>query len=426
MTSRFVSLLGCAALAWSMHATAADRPLYALDTNAKDGNAALLAAARQEQQPTLDTLKAVTAFDSGTLNGDGVKRVADIAEAKLKAMGFATERVGAAPSAGPNLVGRKSGRGTKKILLLAHMDTVYLDGMAAKQPFRIDGNRAYGVGIADDKAGIAVVLHATRILLASGFDDFARITVLFNPDEERGSPGSRDLIRKLAAEADVTLSFEGTGIERETIRTGTSGIVRVVAQITGKASHAGAAPERGVNALVEAADLVLRTQDIDDRAKGLRFNWTIERAGDVANVIPDHAMVEADLRYVRDDDLDAALATLRARVAQKKLPDAKIELEVTRGRPPLVRTDGAAQVVALAQQIYREVGLTLDESSGGGGGTDAAYAAQTCKAVVESMGLPGFGAHANTEEYVLVDRIPMRLYLAAELMKRVATTKAAS
>lgn len=384
-------------------------------------DAALLAAARVEQAATLDTLRALVAFDSGSGDGVGIRRIADIAEARLKALGFATERSDAKPSAGVNVVGRLDGKGTKRLLLLAHMDTVYLDGTAARQPFRIDGNRAYGVGIADDKAGIAVVLHALKLLVDAGFGDFGRITVLFNGDEERGSPGSSGLIMTLASEADAVLSFEGTGIDRESIRTGTSGITRVTVTVTGRASHAGAAPERGVNALVEAADLVLRTQDIDDRAKGLRFNWTVERAGDVPNVVPDRASVEADVRYQREADLDAALAKLDAAVAHRRLPDAKLDVAVVRGRPPMVPTDGARRIVGLAQAIYREIGLTLDESGGGGGGTDAAYAAKTSSAVVESMGLPGAGAHANTEEYVLVDRIPARLYLAAELIERIAT-----
>ena len=404
-------------IAWSLATQAAAQ------SSAQSSDSALLAAARADRAATLDTLKDLVAFDSGTLNGDGVRKVADVAEPRLQALGFVTERVDAKPSAGVNLVGRLAGKGTKKILLLAHMDTVYLDGTAAKQPFRIDGNRAYGVGIADDKAGIAVVLHALGLLKKTGFDDFSRITVLFNGDEERGSAGSRELIKKLAAEADAVLSFEGTGIERETIRTGTSGITRVVVTITGKASHAGVAPERGVNALVEAADLVLRTQDIDDRSKGLRFNWTVERAGDVSNVIPDHATVEADVRYKREADLDDALAKLRERVARQRSKDAKLDVVVTRGRPPLVPTDGARRIVRLAQAIYGEIGLVLDESDGGGGGTDAAYAAMTNPAVVESMGLPGAGAHANGEEYVLVDRIPARLYLAAELIRRVPTSK---
>ncbi len=385
-----------------------------------DVDAPLLEAARSEQAATVDTLRALVAFDSGSRNGDGIRRVADIAEAQLRALGFATERRDAPTSPGVNLVGRLDGRGSKRFLLLAHMDTVYLDGTAAKQPFRIDGNRAYGVGIGDDKAGIAVVLHALRLLHDARFDGFGRITVLFNPDEERGSAGSRDLIRTLAADADAVLSFEGTGVGRETIRTGTSGIARATVTIAGKASHAGAAPERGVNALVEAADLVLRTQDLDDRARELRFNWTVERAGDVANVIPDRAVLEADIRYKRDADLDAALAALDERVARRRLADAKIDVAVTRGRPPMTPTDGARRIVAAAQDIYREIGLPLDESAGGGGGTDAAYAAQAAPAVVESMGLPSFGAHANSEEYVLVDRIPARLYLVAELIERLS------
>jgi glutamate carboxypeptidase len=381
----------------------------------------LLAAARAEQQPTLDTLAALVAFDSGSLNGDGLRRVADIVDTRLRGLGFATERVDARPSPGVNVVGRLDGRGTKRILLLAHMDTVYLDGTAARQPFRIDGNRAYGAGIVDDKAGIAVVLHALKLLCDDGFRDFRRITVLFNPDEERGSAGSRELIKSLAADSDAVLSFEGTGITRESIRTGTSGITRVVVTITGKASHAGVAPERGVNALVEAADLVLRTQDIDDAKRQLRFNWTVERAGDVANVIPDRATIDADVRYKRDADLDDALGKLRERIARPRLADAKIDLQIVRGRPPLVPTDGARRIVRIAQAIYQEIGLSLDESDGGGGGTDASYAGMTSRAVVESMGLPGYGAHANSEEYVLIDRIPARLYLSAELIKRVAS-----
>jgi glutamate carboxypeptidase len=141
----------------------------------------------------------------------------------------------------------------------------------------------------------------------------------------------------------------------------------------------------------------------------------------VANVIPDHATVEADVRYKREADLEDALAKLRDRVAKQRLNDAKLEIRESRGRPPMVASDGARRVVAVAQKIYSEIGLPLDESEGGGGGTDAAYAAITSKAVVESMGLPGFGAHANSEEYVLVDRIPARLYLAAELIKRVSS-----
>ncbi len=380
---------------------------------------ALLAAATAERDATLATLNALVSFDSGTGNGDGVRRVADVAEPALKAMGFVTERLDAKPSPGVNLVGRLDGTGKRRLLLLAHMDTVYLDGTAAKQPFRVDGDRAYGAGIADDKGGMVVALHATRLLLASGFRDFARLTVAFTADEEKGSPGSRDLIRRLASEHDAVFSFEGTGVARETIRTATSGVSRFHVTIAGKASHAGVAPEAGVNALVEAADLVLRTQDIDDRARGLRFTWTVERAGDVDNVVPDRATLTADVRYRREADFAEAEAKLRERAARQRLPGARIDIVAARGRPPLAPTDVSRRIAAQAVAIYAEIGATLVESGPTGGGTDAAYAAQANGAVVESMGLPGAGAHSNDDEYVRIDRIPARLYLAARLMQDV-------
>src|SRR5436309_9045637 len=98
---------------------------------------------------------------------------------------------------------RFTGTGTKSILLIAHMDTVYLRGMLAKQPFHIDGNRAYGLGIADDKQGVALIIHTLAALKAMNYRDYGLITVLINGDEEISSPGSRAMLAKLGGEHDV-------------------------------------------------------------------------------------------------------------------------------------------------------------------------------------------------------------------------------
>ena len=116
----------------------------------------------------------------------------------------------------PEKIGRAvratlKGKGTRKLLMLAHMDTVYPVGMGEQQPFRIDGDKAYGLGIADDKQGVALILHALKILQDMGFDEHGTITVLINPDEEISSPGHRALITRLGAEHDATMSFEGGG-----------------------------------------------------------------------------------------------------------------------------------------------------------------------------------------------------------------------
>lgn len=377
----------------------------------------LFDAATSEQPAVVKTLERLVKIESGTGDAEGIAAAGAMLEGELRALGFTVTRQKAVGNVvGDNIVGRLKGRGGKSLLLLSHMDTVYPRGMLAKAPFRVEGNKAYGPGIADDKGGSAVILHALKLLTTYGFRDFATITVLFNVDEEKGSFGSRDLIQQEARAADYVLSFEPTSAERESFYLGTSGIAYVQADIKGKASHAGAAPEAGVNALVEASDLVLRTTDLDDKAKGLRFNWTVAKAGTVSNIIPDSATLNADVRYAHNDDLEAMLKTLEERAQQKKLPAAEVKLTVTRGSPAFNAGTEGRKLIDKASAFYREAGGALDVDERSGGGTDAAYAALSGKPVIEGLGLPGFGYHSDKAEYVLVDAIPRRLYMAARLI----------
>jgi glutamate carboxypeptidase len=377
----------------------------------------LLTAARAEQADVVRTLETLVNIETGTGDAVGLKQAGDLLAGEFAALGFTVERHAATGDVvGDNIVARLGGQGGAKLLLMAHMDTVYPRGMLAKAPFRIDGDRAYGPGIADDKGGIAVIIHTLKVLKDRDFQGFGSITVLFNTDEERGSFGSRDLIQKEAAAADYVLSFEPTLGDNETFTMGTSGIAYVRADITGRASHAGAAPEQGVNALVEASDLVLRTMGIDNAATGLRFNWTIARAGAVSNIIPDSATVNADMRYGRLEDFEPAVAALNARAQTLKLPGSKVEITVTRGRPPFNAGTGGRQLIDKAIGYYAEAGGSLSVMERSGGGTDAAYAALSGTPVIESLGLPGFGYHSDRAEYVRIDAIPRRLYMAARLI----------
>jgi glutamate carboxypeptidase len=389
----------------------------AASTPARAPDAALLAAATAEQPQVVRTLERLVNIETGTGNGEGLSAIAKLLEGELKAVGATVTRHPAvAGVVGENLVGRITGTGGKRLLLLAHMDTVYPKGTLAKAGFRVDGARAFGPGIADDKGGIAVILHTLKLLQARGFKGYGEITVLFNSDEEKGSFGSRDLIQQLAAQTDYVLSFEPTLALKENLTLGTSGIAYVEARIKGLASHAGAAPELGVNALTEAAELVLRTQGIDDKEKGLRFNWTIAKAGEVSNIIPDQAVLNADVRYARNEDFEAAMKTLQERAQQKRLPKAEVQVNVTRGRPAFNAGAAGKVLVDKAVAIYRETGAELTVIDRTGGGTDAAYAALSGKPTIESLGLPGFGYHSNQAEYVMIDAIPRRLYLAARMM----------
>lgn len=390
---------------------------FVLPAAAQDRDEALFAAAQAEQPALVTTLQRLVDIETGTGTADGLAAMADLLQTELQAAGATVTRHKAAgPVVGDNIVGRLPGRGGKRLLLMAHMDTVYVKGTLAKAPFRVEGRRAYGPGVADDKGGVAVILHALKLLQARGFDRFGSITVMFNTDEERGSLGSRELITALAKDADAVLSFEPTGAGRETLTMGTSGIAYVGAVIKGRASHAGGAPEYGVNALTEAADLVLRTQDIGDKAAGLRFNWTVAKAGEVSNIIPDEATLRGDMRYARVEDMDAAVKKLEAAAQKKRLPAAEVTIRVARGRPPFDAGPGGRRLIDQAVAIYAEAGGRLAIIERTGGGTDAAYAALSGTPVIESLGLPGGGYHSTQAEFVDLDAIPRRLYLAVRMI----------
>jgi glutamate carboxypeptidase len=317
------------------------------------------------------------------------------------------------------VVARFEGTGTRRVMLLAHMDTVYPRGTLAKRPFRVDGNRAYGPGVADDKGGVAVVLHTLSILKGMGFRGYKSLTVVINADEEVSTPGARNLITRVAWENDVVLSCEATPAPKDELAITTAGLAAATIVVRGRAAHAGVNPEDGRNALMELAHQMIATKDLSDPSKGIKFNWTIAHAGTVRNAIPDTATATADVRVRRIADYDAVEKAFRDGVAKSHLiPDTTVEASFERRRPPLEINDRQRTMVKRAQGIYAEIGKTLGvDDTGKGGGTDAAFAALSGKPVVlENFGLMGYGYHSQEAEYVELDSVAPRLYLLTRMV----------
>ncbi|MBW8714386.1 MAG: M20/M25/M40 family metallo-hydrolase [Variovorax paradoxus] len=403
---------------------------------APDARIASLAA--KEKPALLETLKELVSIESGSRDLEGLEKISDLIAAKFKAMGGEVELVDTSAEAyrmedTPEKIGRAvratfKGTGKKKIMLIAHMDTVYTVGMLDKQPFRVEGDKAYGLGIADDKQGVAVITHTVAMLQALKFKDYGTLTVLINGDEEISSPGSRALITRLGSEHDAVLSFEGASVKEDKLSLATAGIASVTLNVTGKASHAGSAPELGVNALYELSHQILQMRDLSDPATGLKMNWTISRSGSNRNVIPASATAGADVRVLKVSDYDRIEQQVQERVKKQLIPEAKVEMKFERRRPPLEATDASLALAKHAQQIYKdELGRPLGaDDKVAGGGTDAAFAALKTKApVVERFGLQGFGAHSADAEYVLVDSIEPRLYLATRMVMDLSRSKVA-
>lgn len=391
--------------------------------------------AEQQQAEFLNTLKTLVGIESGSRDLEGLRALAKVVADRLGALGMEVKTIPTrAPEfhpmlkgaeLGPMVYGRKAGKGSKKVLLIAHMDTVYPRGMGEKQPFRIEGDRAYGLGIADDKAGVALILHTVDLLARLGYDDYAELAVLINGDEEVGSPGSGPTLTELGSQYDAVLSFEGGGGRTDMVRLATSSIAIAELKVTGRASHAGGNPEGGRNAIYELAYQIMKTRHFGDADKGLKISWTVIEGGGVRNVIPAHASAIADIRSLTNADLDIMEQALRKAIQDKLIPDTKIELTFFRSRPAFVPNQASVALARHAQSLFKGIGLPLEiRDKAGGGGTDAAFAALRPKGgVLESFGLRGFGAHSNDNEYVMIDSIVPRLYLSTRMVMDVGAGK---
>jgi glutamate carboxypeptidase len=387
---------------------------------------ALFAAATAAQPALVETVKELVLIESGTRDAAGIAKVAGVLQKRLDELGAKVERRATTGGNGSDVVvGQWTGTGKRRILLMAHMDTVYPTGILQAQPLKQEGNRLYGPGIADDKGGIAVILHSVDILHKRGWKDYATLTVLFNGDEESGSRGSSAAIVELAGQHDVVLSFEPTAANvpggGEGVLLSAAGAGAAVLDVKGKASHAGAAPDAGRNALTEAAWQMLQTETVAKEIPGAQLNWTQLVTGTIPNQIPESARATADVRLTRKDAAEKLRAALEQKVAAgKHIPDTQSTITLTVGRPPFERNERTDALGKVAQEVYAELGdRPLRVYPGTGGATDAGYAQQPGNAaVLESLGLPGAGYHAR-DEYIELDAIPRRVYLACRMLMRV-------
>jgi glutamate carboxypeptidase len=239
-----------------------------------------------------------------------------------------------------------------------------------------------------------------------------------------GSGGSGEIIAALGEQHDVVLSFEPTGAKAvtktEALLLGAAGIASVTLEVKGKAAHAGAAPDQGRNAIIEISHQMLQTKDLAKDIPGVTLNWTNVISNKATNQIPELAVARGDVRITVPGAEDRLNTALQAKIASSKLvPDTVTTARLVVGRPSFVSGPRGRLLAEQAQAIYKEIDRDLALVPMTGGGTDAAFAARSGKAVVvESFGLAGWGFHAR-DEYIEIDSIVPRLYLVTRLLTEI-------
>jgi glutamate carboxypeptidase len=298
------------------------------------------------------------------------------------------------------------GAGPSRLLVLGHHDTVWPIGTLATIPYGVEAGVLRGPGCLDMKTGLAMAFHAIAAL-----PDPAGITLLVTGDEELGSPSSRPLIEAEARLAGAALVLEaaadGGGLKTE--RKGVS-IYELI--VTGRAAHAGLAPEQGVNATVELAHQVLRIAALGDAAAGTTVTPTLARAGTTTNTVPAAARVAVDVRIRSVAEQRRVDDGMRALTAV--LPGAVLEVTGGPNRAPLEAAASSA-LFARAQALARSLGLPAPAATAVGGASDGNLTAAVGTPTLDGLGAVGGGAHAD-DEHVLVESLPGRTALLGALL----------
>lgn len=303
--------------------------------------------------------------------------------------------------------------GEPRVALLGHFDTVWPTGTLASRPFTVSDDTATGPGIFDMKAGLIQGLHAVAAL-----DRKDGVELLFTSDEEIASPSSRALIEDLARRVASVLVLEPS--QGGAIKVARKGISLYHVDVEGRAAHAGLEPDKGVNALVELARLVLAVEALADPAQGTTVTPTLASAGIAVNVVPPVAALDIDVRAASIAEqvrVDAAIHELRASV-----PGGKLTIKGGPDRPPL-EEERARRLFERTRKVAQRIGLGELRGVQVGGGSDGNLTAALGTPTLDGLGAVGGGAHA-VDEHIVVSAMPARTALVHELLVDLLRTPA--
>jgi len=362
----------------------------------------------------LADLRVLAGIDSGSDDKQGVDAVVDWLQRRLAADGFRIER-DRQEQRGDNLIARRFGSGTTRILLLGHADTVYARGTAATRPVRIDGDRLLGPGTCDMKAGILSGVYALNALIDAGWDDFAEVALLVVSDEETAPRASVSLLEREGARHDVVLTLEAAR-ENGDIVSARKGVRWFSAEATGRSAHAGVEPEKGCSATLALAHFIVAANQLNGLKAGMTVNTGAIEGGGSPSIVVERARARFDLRAWTDADLDELEVAFRALSLRPFVPGVMFDVNLEPGSncPAMPRTDGVRQLEQIAVEIAADLGFVL-RGAATGGASDISYAGSGGTPGLDGLGPIG-GLDHGPDEYILRSSIVPRQVLLARLL----------
>ena len=330
--------------------------------------------------PMLAALEALVRCESPTEDLDACRNVVRLAS------DIATRVLGT-PAEIKEIEGRPVfwwGSPTPEIILLGHLDTVWPHG--SYQPlWEVDGDVVRGPGVFDMKAGFLQALYALKGIEGS-------VALIATTDEETGSHSSRKLIQDLSSKAKAVLVLEASLDGK--VKTGRKGTAMYQVHVHGLASHAGLEPEKGVNATTEIAHVILKVTELENLEHGTSVVPTVLHSGNTTNTVPDHAILDIDIRSFTLAELERVDTAIRGLKAEN--PQAQLEVTGGINRPPL-QEQSTADLYQRVERVAASLGMQPLGSAKVGGASDGNFAAAAGAPVLDGLGAVGGGAHAPHE-----------------------------
>lgn len=360
----------------------------------------------------LETTTALVGLESPTPDKAAVDRCGREAARRMEELGAAVE-VLKSDTTGDHLRA-VFGSGDGQIMLLGHVDTVWPVGQLERMPLRREGDRLYGPGIFDMKAGVAMGMLAAAAVTGRDAALGRRVVMLLTADEERGSGASRELVEAEARRSAAVCVLE-PALPGGALKTGRKGAGEFELAVRGIAAHAGLEPERGASAISELAAQIVAVEALADPERGVTVNVGVIEGGSRPNVVAEHARAVVDVRAETVADARRVAAAVR----RLQPRDKRIALTVRGdfGRPPLERNADVLRLYGMARDVARALGRELGEGLAGGG-SDGNFTAALGVPTLDGLGAVGDGAHA-LHEHVDASQLPWRAALVAGLLRRI-------
>jgi len=362
----------------------------------------------------LEELRGWVEHETPTTDAAAIDRLMDKAEAELRAVGAAVERIPGVEGFGGHLLARTPGEG-RPVLVAGHLDTVWDHGSLARiNPFRVEGEKAYGPGIYDMKAGSFFAFHSVREILRQKVKTRSPITLLLTSDEEVGSPTSRAIIEREAKRACAVLIPEPAGGAEKCCVTARKGVGRFVVKVEGKSAHAGGNWEEGASAIVTLARIITQIHALVDLPGGTTTNCAPVWGGTRPNVIPNEAGCEVDFRVATSADGRRVEAAVQA-MAGPQPEGTSVTITGGMNRPPMEESPGGLALFEQARAIAGRLGYLLPKQHRGGG-SDGNFTAALGVPTLDGLGCSGAGAHAEFE-HILWRELAPRCGTLCELLE---------